>query len=113
MDRLKQVGAWLVRALLFLLILLFALKNAEPMTLRFYFGRSWDAPVALVLFVALAIGAALGLIAALQRIFAQRREILELKRELARRDDLASRTTAPAGAEVTVVPPGRDGTAAE
>lgn len=113
MDRLKQAGAWVVRALLFLLILLFALKNAEPMTLRFYFGRSWDAPVALVLFIALAIGAALGLIAALQRIFAQRREILDLKRELALRDDVAPRVAAPAGADAPVVPPGRDGTAAE
>lgn len=95
MERLKAVAAWVVRGLLFLFILLFAMKNADPMTLKFYFGQSWRAPVALVLFIALALGAALGLLAALERIFAQRREILRLERELAAAREAAGRRVAP------------------
>jgi putative membrane protein len=97
MERLKQAAAWVIRGLLIIIILLFAMKNAEPMTLKFYFGQSWQAPVALVLFITLALGAALGLLAALERIFAQRREIQDLQRELRARENAeAASAAAPA-----------------
>jgi len=72
--------AWLLRALLFVALLLFALKNTEPVTLRLYFDRTWQAPLILVILVFFALGAALGVLACFTKLFAQRREILALKK---------------------------------
>jgi lipopolysaccharide assembly protein A len=77
--------AWLLRALLFIALLLFALKNTDPVTLHFYLDRTWQAPLILVLLAFFALGAALGVLACLTKLFAQRREILALKREMQER----------------------------
>lgn len=74
--------AWLLRALLFVALLLFALKNTDPVTLRFYLDQTWQAPLVLVILVFFAFGASLGVLACLTKLFAQRREILALKKEL-------------------------------
>ena len=74
--------AWLLRALLFVALLLFALKNTEPVTLRLYLDQTWQAPLILVILAFFAVGAALGVLACLTKLFAQRREILALKKEL-------------------------------
>src|SRR3972149_1284316 len=36
--------AWVLKFLLFALIVTFAVKNAEPVTVRYYFGGEWRAP---------------------------------------------------------------------
>lgn len=82
MPALMTVLAWIIRGLVFMLVLLFAMKNTDPVTLHFYLGQSLSAPLALVLFLTLCVGALLGLVASLERVVAQRREILALKREL-------------------------------
>ena len=74
--------AWLFRALLFAALLLFALKNTEPVTLRVYLDQTWQAPLILVILAFFAVGAALGVLACLTKLFAQRREILALKNGL-------------------------------
>lgn len=74
--------AWMLRALLFVALLLFALKNTDPVTLRFYMDQTWRAPLVLVIVAFFALGAVLGVLACLARLFAQRREILALKKEL-------------------------------
>ena len=73
--------AWLLRALLFVALLLFALKNTDPVTLHFYLDQNWQAPLILVLLAFFALGAALGVLACLTKLFAQRREIAALGRE--------------------------------
>jgi lipopolysaccharide assembly protein A len=80
--KLWKVLAWLLRALLFIALLLFAVKNTDPVTLRFYLDQTWQAPLVLVLLAFFAFGAALGVLACLAKLFAQRRDILALKREL-------------------------------
>jgi putative membrane protein len=72
--------AWLLRALLFVALLLFALKNTEPVVLRLYLDQTWQAPLVLVILAFFALGAALGVLACLTKLFAQRREILALKK---------------------------------
>ena len=74
--------AWLLRALLFVALLLLALKNTEPVVLRLYLDRTWQAPLVLVIFAFFALGAALGVLSCLTKLFAQRREILALKKGL-------------------------------
>ena len=83
MERLRQILTWAVRGLLFLIVLVFAMKNTDPVSLKFLFGTLWEAPLALMLFITLVIGAAFGLLAGLERLFEQRREILALERRVA------------------------------
>jgi putative membrane protein len=73
---------WLLRIVLFMLLFGFAFKNSDPVSVHYYFGAEWRAPLAFVLLVALCAGAVLGILAALGQLFRQRREISELKREL-------------------------------
>jgi len=77
--------AWLLRALIFIALLLFALKNTDPVTLHFYLDWAWQAPLILVLLAFFALGAALGVLACLTRLFAQRREFLAMKRAMQER----------------------------
>lgn len=78
---------WLLKLILFAVVLTFAVKNTAPVTVHYYLGTAWEAPLILVLLVFFTLGAALGLMAGLAQQFRQRREIALLKRELqARRE---------------------------
>lgn len=54
---------WLLRAAVFIVLFGLALKNSEPMELRFYFGHLWQAPVAVVILVVFVFGVIIGLTA--------------------------------------------------
>ena len=73
---------WAFRILLFVLLFGFALKNSDPVTVRFYLGAQWEASLALVVLVFFAIGVAAGVVACFSYIYRQRREILQLRKEL-------------------------------
>jgi putative membrane protein len=72
---------WLVKIALFVAVLGFAMKNTDVVSVRYYLGTEWRAPLAFVLLVFFAAGVALGMLAALGHLFRQRREISALKRE--------------------------------
>ena len=74
--------SWAFRILLFILLFGFALKNSDPVTVRFYLGAHWEASLALVVLVFFAVGVAAGVIAGFTYIYRQRREILQLRKEL-------------------------------
>lgn len=74
--------SWAVKGALFLLILSFAVVNTDPVTVRYYLGHQWQAPLVLVLLVALCLGAALGLLVGLVQTLRLRRRIAALEREL-------------------------------
>lgn len=102
MKKIFRLLSWMMRAALFLLLLLFALKNTDPVTLKFFFERSWQVPLVLLLLLFLLLGAALGLIAAMGRMFAERRQILALRKELKALEE--SRATAKRPAEEGSMP---------
>jgi lipopolysaccharide assembly protein A len=58
-----RIVAWLVRALLFLLLFAFALNNRQPVAVYGFFGMQWQAPLVIVVLLAFAIGAVLGVLA--------------------------------------------------
>jgi uncharacterized integral membrane protein len=72
----------LLWAAVFVVALLFAIKNTDPVTLQFYFGQSWHAPLVFVVLASFAAGAACGVIACLPPLVRQRREISGLQKEL-------------------------------
>ncbi|OGA26915.1 MAG: hypothetical protein A3I01_17420 [Betaproteobacteria bacterium RIFCSPLOWO2_02_FULL_65_24] len=87
--------AWLLRAFLFLVLLLFAFKNTSPVQLRFLFDTAWDVPLVLLLLAFFALGAALGVLACVGRLLRQRREIQSLRREAQLRPDAGTAVIPP------------------
>ncbi|WP_180681984.1 lipopolysaccharide assembly protein LapA domain-containing protein [Tepidicella baoligensis] len=53
--------SWLLKAAIFLTVFAFALNNQGDVRLHLFFGAYWDAPLVLVVLVALAIGVFLGI----------------------------------------------------
>jgi|SRR5215831_2321529 len=80
--KLVALLSWTVRILLFLALLVFAVRNTELVTLRFYLDQQWQVPLVLALLVFFAIGAVLGVLACMGRVLRQRRELVALKREM-------------------------------
>ncbi|MBI4123837.1 MAG: hypothetical protein A3G28_08310 [Betaproteobacteria bacterium RIFCSPLOWO2_12_FULL_68_19] len=72
---------WALRLLVFLLLVAFAAKNVEPVTLRFYFDLALQAPLVAVLFGFFAAGALFGILALLGTVLRQRREISLLRKK--------------------------------
>jgi uncharacterized integral membrane protein len=76
-----RLVTWAVRLFVFLLLVAFAAKNVEPVTLRFYFDLVLEAPLVAVLFAFFAAGALFGILALLGTVLRQRREISLLKKK--------------------------------
>jgi uncharacterized integral membrane protein len=76
---------WVAKGALFLALAGFALKNSEIVTLRYFLGQEWRAPLSLVLLLFFAAGAVLGVLAALSVAYRQRRELNALRRAAASR----------------------------
>jgi putative membrane protein len=51
---------WLLNAAIFFVLFAFALNNQDAVTLHFFFGASWQAPLVLVLLLTLIAGVFLG-----------------------------------------------------
>lgn len=64
MAAFSKLLVWLLRAAVFFFLFGLALKNSDMVTLRFFFGHAWTAPVAVVILAAFASGAVVGLTAA-------------------------------------------------
>ena len=75
-----RVVTWTIRLIVFLLLVAFAAKNAEPVKLRFYFDLAMETPLVLALFVFFAAGALFGMLALVGTLLRQRREIAALRR---------------------------------
>ncbi len=77
-----RIVTWTIRLVVFLLLIAFAAKNVEPVTLRFYFDLVLQAPLVVVLFGFFACGALFGVLALLTTVLRQRREISALKKQV-------------------------------
>jgi len=73
---------WIFRAVLFLVLLGFAVKNDQPVVLRYFFGYEWQASLVVILLLFFAVGLAVGVLGVMGNLFRQRREIAALKKEL-------------------------------
>lgn len=72
---------WFFRIVLFLLLLGFTVRNVETVTLHYYFGYEWQAPLVLIILLFFALGVAIGVLSCLGRIFRQRRKIAVYKKK--------------------------------
>jgi lipopolysaccharide assembly protein A len=53
---------WLLHAAIFFVLFAFALNNQDDVTLHFFFGTRWQAPLVLVLLCVLLLGVVLGVV---------------------------------------------------
>jgi uncharacterized integral membrane protein len=72
--------AWVLKLALFVLVLTFAVRNTDLVTVRYTFGGEWQTPLIFALLVAFCLGVAVGLMAGLAQFVRQRRELVGLKR---------------------------------
>jgi uncharacterized integral membrane protein len=80
---------WILRVMLFIVLLGFAVKNDQPITLRYFFGYEWQSSLVIVLLIFFAAGAAVGVLAMFVNMLQQRREIAALQREIRVKNKLA------------------------
>lgn len=80
---------WSLRAVLFLLLLGFAVKNDQPVVLRYFFGYEWQTSFVVVLLCFFSLGVVIGVAAMLATLLRQRRELSVVKRELQLKNKLS------------------------
>ena len=76
-----RILTWAIRLIVFVMLVAFAAKNADPVTLRFYFDLAVQTPLVVVLFAFFLAGALFGMLALLGTLLRQRREIARLKKQ--------------------------------
>ena len=79
--RMMRYPIWFFRIIVFLLLFGFTVRNAETVTLRYYFGYEWQAPLVLIILLFFALGIAIGVMSCLGKLFRQRREILTYRKK--------------------------------
>ena len=97
-----QAFVWILRFLIVLVVVWFAVKNAQPVTLNGFPGQSLEAPLVFVLLVVFIGGVVIGLLAWIPTVVRQRREIGKLRRNVAQ---LTPVTPPPAPTPVPPVEP--------
>ena len=71
---------FILKVLLFLLLLGFAARNSDYVTLRYFLGMEWNVPLALVIFVSFATGLLIGLLACSMKLLRNHRELRSLRK---------------------------------
>ena len=65
--------AWLLKAAIFFTLFAFALNNQQDVTVHFFFGTSWTAPMVLVVLATFAAGLVIGALGMVPRWLKHRR----------------------------------------
>jgi lipopolysaccharide assembly protein A len=73
---------WLIRVLVFVLLLVLALSNTDPATLKFPGGYTWSQPLILIGLAFFVVGLLAGLVSSMPALWRLRMENGKLKREL-------------------------------
>lgn len=71
---------WMLKLLLFLAALTFAVKNTDVVTVHYYLGLQWQAPLIFVMLVVFCVGAVAGVLASLGPVVRLRRELSRLRK---------------------------------
>ena len=76
MKTLLRVAQWLLKAALFFTLFAFALNNQNDVTVHFFFGRQWTAPLVLVVLTAFSVGLFIGVLGMIPRWWQQRKKTI-------------------------------------
>ena len=76
MNQIVWLFKWLLKAAIFFTLFAFALNNQGDVTVRFFFGTQWTAPVVLVVLITFSAGLLVGVLGMVPRWWRQRRAAL-------------------------------------
>ena len=102
MKSLLQIGQWLLKAAIFFTLFAFALNNQGDVTVRFFFGYQWTAPLVMVVLITFAAGLLMGVLGMGPRWWRQRRAAAQARQAA---QGAASSVPAASVAAETGVPP--------
>lgn len=77
-----RVLGWVVKFVIFVLLVGFAIRNTDLVTVNFFGEYRWQSPLVFVILVFFVAGALFGVLSSLPLAFRHRREARELRREL-------------------------------
>lgn len=80
MKQLAWFFKWLLKAAIFFTLFAFALNNQHDVTVHFFFGQQWTAPLVLVVLIAFAIGLVIGVLGMVPRWWKHRRDATRARR---------------------------------
>lgn len=92
-----QALVWILRFLIVVILVWFAIKNADPVMVKGFPGQVWEAPLAFVLLVVFVAGVVIGLLAWIPTVVRQRRELARLRRVVEREAAVAAIATPEPG----------------
>ena len=101
-----QALVWIVRFLIVVVLVWFAVKNAQVVTLHGLPEQTLQAPLVFVLLVAFVAGVVIGLLAWIPTVVRQRRELARLRRSLDKQAALAALAPVPLPTSTPPPPPG-------
>ena len=93
-----QALVWILRFLIVLVLVWFAVKNSQEIVLNGLPDQQWKAPLIFVMLVAFVAGVVIGLTAWIPTVVRQRRELAKLKRAAERQAAVAAITQGAAPA---------------
>ena len=75
-----QLFVWILRFVIVVVLVWFAIKNTDLVTIHGLPSQTWQAPLVFVLLVVFVAGVVIGLLAWIPTVVRQRREIARLRR---------------------------------
>ncbi|OYQ39920.1 hypothetical protein CHU94_11295 [Rhodoferax sp. TH121] len=100
MKQLAWLFKWLLKAAIFFTLFAFALNNQGDVTVHFFFGTRWTAPMVLVVLITFAAGVAIGVLGMVPRWWRHRRAA-----KYARNQAASALATMAAETDKTPTPP--------
>jgi uncharacterized integral membrane protein len=83
MNSIAWLFKWLLKAAIFFTLFAFALNNQDDVTVRFFFGRQWTAPMVLVVLAAFTTGLLIGVMGMVPRWWRHRRYAVAARQQAA------------------------------
>jgi uncharacterized integral membrane protein len=97
MNQIVWLFKWILKAAIFFTLFAFALNNQGDVTVRFFFGTQWTAPVVLVVLITFSAGLLVGVLGMVPRWWRQRRAALASR--VANQSQSKTNTTTPSNAD--------------
>jgi uncharacterized integral membrane protein len=97
MNQIVWLFKWILKAAIFFTLFAFALNNQGDVTVRFFFGTQWTAPVVLVVLITFSAGLLVGVLGMVPRWWRQRRAALASR--VTSQSQSKTNTTTPSNAD--------------
>ena len=83
MKQIAWLLKWTLKAAIFFTLFAFALNNQQDVTVHFFFGRHWQAPMVLVVLAVFAAGVMVGVLGMVPRWWTHRQTARRMKKAVA------------------------------